>query len=323
MRATSVIVLWALAGSAAADDLYVQRAGDLHLGQPDGPVIGRALPGAHLPIVKRTTAAAEVTLPGYYDLGTFEPGCCLHIGDLHAFLDARLLGPKEPQATAPHRPPGKVYRDYELTLDTPDGTSITKVRCGDLYVADQGDKHRVTQLGDGFELTGWTKQPLPWPRGRRFECPPRVVTDREAALPPGYLAPSALPSDLAQRLAALVRVKATLFVPIFDGPTTLCARFKLSKKSAKATIQARGLRFNLPYSFEVRPGPIGVYSGPVGASLTPVDITAQHLVFVANVPSLSPPVVGYHPDDTEIWYLDADTCAREATPLHASRIYPS
>lgn len=143
--------------------LYAQRAGDLHLDAPGGPVIGRLQPGAFVGVAPRGDGHLLVAMPGFRVSWSKESGPVL------AFADRDLLGP----TLAPLRPAlpeGRRFRDYpNLPLwaqPYPSGTPFASTLCGDFWsVVEEAGTTRISQVHAGVELLGWLDSSVPQSRG--------------------------------------------------------------------------------------------------------------------------------------------------------------
>jgi hypothetical protein len=170
--------------------LYVERATDIHLGERGGPVLGRASPGAYLPVVGIRDAVAEVTVPRHgRNEGT----------ELHAFVDASALDVAIPPVPAqgeegPAETVDLLDLDEGLGL-APRGPVIGRTACGPVHVLERDGKSvRIAQEHDGIRIVAWVEAPS-IRRGahrcaRTVERKATMVNgewvDRDPPIPPGY-----------------------------------------------------------------------------------------------------------------------------------------
>jgi hypothetical protein len=214
--------------------LYAQRIGELHLGSPSGPIIGRIFPGAYVGVVSLTPPTAVIAVPLFESpVGT----------PILAHLDASVLGP-EPGPLVEQPPVGKLVDDWGADLSAElEGDRFTRTVCGELRVVAErprsngrGDVVRqVAQRRDGIEIVGWTVGGI----SDANRCAPRVVWSEPgglvlqdgprrrhvpvSAVPQGFVP---VPSGRADPLAAALRGYAPVFwlVQTEHGPR--CMQWK-------------------------------------------------------------------------------------------------
>lgn len=214
--------------------LYAQRMGELHLGSPSGPVIGRIFAGAYAGVVSFAPPHAVIAVPPFESpLGN----------PILAHLDAALLGP-EPGPLVEPPPEGKLVREWGAALSAEaEGERFTRTVCGELRILSErpasngrGDVVRqVAQRRDGVEVVGWTV-------GAAFagnRCPARVVWSEAGRLvlrdgprrrsvavseaPQGFVP---VPSSPEDPLAAALRGYAPVFWLIETATGPQCVQWK-------------------------------------------------------------------------------------------------
>jgi hypothetical protein len=311
--------------------LFVQRKAELHVESPRGPVVGWADVGTYLPIVGFGAASTEVVLPDYRDP---KPGVAL----ASAFVDSSALGVAEPlpPAFSPAAPAD--YTDVIAPMAaTAGGVPFAVTACGGLRVIGrEGARVQVSQVRDGIHVTGWLAEAPPTVHGEN-RCDPRVVqlgprgTDAPP-LPAGYVAYTGgdavndpLGPTLRHRGVVVWLVKG-------DDGSLRCEDWTAVAVEARdhgvsghlqrdTTVDGHrtrvvfdveaGPRDGAPPSMVSLEGPS--WSSPNGEgialcgtiySVVAADGARVTLVRGAYLDGLA----GYHPEDTEVWYLSHATC---------------
>jgi hypothetical protein len=186
--------------------LHARKPAELHLGGPDGPVIGSLAAGASVSVASRDAEWVKVTIPGFAQPST-KPGA-----PVVAFVRADALGapPSSPLPSAAASPPpqGRVVRDYPADIAlAPTATSdeaFAATLCGDIRVLEQQPPRAlIAQSHGGVELRGWVDAPVDLRRGpirctlrqvyrqaeRLISVDGTTAADRAvvAAVPPAYV----------------------------------------------------------------------------------------------------------------------------------------
>jgi hypothetical protein len=183
---------------------YAQRTAELHLGSPDGPVIGSLAAGAPVSVATRDAEWVRITIPGFAQPLT-QPAV-----PVVAFVRADALG-AEASSLAPSPAPlpaGRVVRDYPADIAlAPTVTSdeaFAATLCGDIRVLEQQPPRAlIAQSHAGVELRGWVDAPVDLRRGpirctlrqvyrqddRLISIDGTTAADRSvvAAVPSGYV----------------------------------------------------------------------------------------------------------------------------------------
>jgi hypothetical protein len=334
----------------------VQRKVEILLGSADGPVIGTAIPGAFLPVIAYGFPKTEVALPGYKvrsvanwdpvrvfvdtaSLGT-DRSVVPPAQSTHAdYLDHELFMLAAEDATAPFA-----------------STACGPLR----VVQRNGERVQVAQYADGIEVQGWLSKRPEERHGENHCPPRVVrAHDRERnvgangaqPLPPGYvsLSPRGASRDPLKRA---IENGASLFWLVRgdrEEPKCIKWRAKLVSKEGsqpdagvfryKAEIRRvvdkdRRLvsSFDLDYAADGDSNRISVsLRGPTsfignkttatalcGEGYEVVESTNDRVTLVRG--SYPRGIVAYHPDDTELWYLNRERCAAAAEASDASTI---
>ncbi|MBI2894507.1 MAG: hypothetical protein HYY06_13225 [Deltaproteobacteria bacterium] len=330
--------------------LFVQAHADLHLGAPDGPVVGRALPGAYLPVIEPGPRTTEIALPGYQIAidNRWRP--------VRAFVDSRSLGTRE--LPLPPSPDAADFRDHARDLSVvPGGPTFAQTLCGPLRVVEERDGlPRIAQHRAGVEVMGWARVGFERRRGD-LACPPRVVERRwsmdEAApqpeLPEGYVAAD---STLGDPLGERVRRGGRIFWLEEEGFDGLACtdwriqaergasdRVRLSSSfiddSGDANLVVSSFIFEYAAADSVHLPSVVLLGpqtevranrgrGPVRSSMsmgcgeiyTIVSADPERVRVVRGQYLFG--LVGYHPEDAETWYLDRRACESAAARPIAS-----
>jgi hypothetical protein len=326
-------------GTAAGEErglgVYVQTETPIYLA-PKGPEIGRAFPGAYLPVLSVDACNVQVILRA------FSPAS--GDGPMKAWLPVDAVGTKE-LILRPAPTPLRHVRDQRRVLRAEPGdasSAFARTRCGRMEVLevrqDKGgaDVQRVGQSEQGVELRGWVDRPIVDARGDD-DCPVRLLDkkqvvgfDGEASLPEGY---AALGDGLAlgKELEKLAKKDRTIYVPLVDGLGARCEAFKLRAKGAEL-VRADPDKTKKAESWQVRlaEGRLTV-SGPCrggGLCSLPyliVGMASDRIVLLPardDLASRAGELLAYHQDDTEPWYLERSACEAQGGVDHASSLLP-
>jgi hypothetical protein len=330
--------VWWMPKPNRAIGLFVQRTVDLHLDSPDGPVFGKALAGAFLPIYEPGPRTTEVVLLHHWakQLKHGNPWTT----NLSAFVDSDALGLAPPEG--PTWPPeAGDYFDWHLSLSLePEGPPFTDTICGAIHVlASDGSHVQVSQYRDGIWVTGWTHKPH-WRRGND-RCLPRVVEVPSPNWPLPVARPTVPPRDyvavpddpaIEDPLGPLLRRGGALYVLRGWGDDVLtCVEWQV--KPAVPKKDGRGLPIRVSELRQGKDDPVAyelTYAerrGPVLAQLSvrPEDCSAHYAIVAATPDQIS--LVGgfypwgitaYHPDDREDFYLTKAACKAAAVRMSGS-----
>jgi hypothetical protein len=313
---------------------------ELHAGAPDGPVVGRAFPGAVLDVTPDGRGHARIKVPRAHDA-------------LFAEADAFGSIPKPDVAPAPT---GRLLKDMpgiELTAVPYTGKWFAETACGEIRVS-ASDPRLVSQFVRGVELTGYADWPLEMARGP-IRCALRTVTretdgrwtlargttagdaDEVRAVPDGFVHDDpAAADDLAPLFAnggsvywlhaseARVACKKWTFGKVHDelgGVLALEPPIKVDGQRAFASFLTgydgpkRELLLLGPH-FSSRPrdrasmrADLGGYR--CGTTYTFVGAREGALRMFPGGPG--PRTIAWHPDDEELWYRSEEACARAET----------
>jgi hypothetical protein len=327
--------------------LFVQRSVGLSLGAPDGPTIGKALPGAYLPIIAYGTRVTEVALPGYKvrSPANWDP--------VRVFVDSNALGTAV--LSPPPAPPTKVdYRDHEVPISVEKGLQpFASTLCGPMRVLIRdGRLSKVIQYSRGIEVEGWLSKEPDGQRGSHV-CPPRVVRKDSSSEDPqdgetsrthvGYVS---LGSGASSRdsLKTVINAAGSLFwVVVGEDDELKCIEWQVKRRAGDAQkselgslqykVQLRrtvdkerrlATSFALSYSpgEGVRPSQVSLV-GPtsyVGARAEGVALCGEAYMIVESAADhvsllrggYPNGIVSYHPDDAETWYLNRQSCEAAA-----------
>lgn len=327
------------AGSVAGEErgigLFVQAEAPLLL-TPEGPEIGRAFPGAYLPVASMDACRAQVLLRAF----SAPSGG----GPLKAFLPADAVGAKELSLRPPPAPLRHV-RDQRRVLRAEPGaasSAFAQTRCGRLEVLETGrepggaEVQRVAQAEQGVELRGWVDRPIVDARGDGA-CPVRRLTrkevvgfDGESGLPEGYAALGD-GAALSKEVERLFKRDRTVYVSLVDGLGARCEAFKVRSKGTEL-VRADQEKSRRADAWQVRLGEGRLtLSGPCrGGGLCSLPyllagVKADRIELVPardELASRAGDLLAYHQEDAEPWYLERAACEAHGGVDHASSLLP-
>lgn len=315
-RASSDVVI-------AGTDVYVRDEAVLRLDGPDGPVIGRALPGARLRVLGVEGGFVRAVIAGH--------GHRLNEGvvtDLEGYIDAHVVSDVPVAALEPELE-GRIVTGFRRDLLLhPGGPIFAETVCGPLRIVEEHDEaQRVAQLRGGVEITGWVDSPIRAHRGS-LSCGQRaliVSPDEPApAVPPGWEHPDVADASLQR----LMRPGESVWWLEDEDTGARCHRMRIERDRVVGDPfpSERGL-VRIVYWIERDRAHLEMY-GPHGErrrggrwrrDFLSRCVNAYDIVRIEDEHAL---VVGsgwngarvhaYHPDDAERWFRSAAACERAA-----------
>jgi hypothetical protein len=240
----------------SAGPRFAARALALRDGAPDGPVIGRLLPGAAVDAERFDDGGhAEVRLPVFQRIVRVEGGVSPR--PLLAWVEADGLraGPVD----APETPPveGRRARDHHTRFAAAeDAWPFAWSVCGPITIVEERRDEagrvvatRASQRRERIELVGWTETPIRGPRGDH-PCPPRIVRSEgrvirvgepdpgPAPLPEGLV--EARPGEVASAITGRARRGGRAWILVHDGERFACEEWRFSGGRPDAEGTSRG-----------------------------------------------------------------------------------
>jgi len=323
------------AGEERGLGVYVQTEAPLYVA-PRGAEIGRAFPGAYLPVVSMDACNVQVLLRA------FSPAS--GGGPVKAWLPADAVGTRELSLRAPP-PPSRYVRDQRRVLRAEPAvaaSAFAQTRCGRLEVLESrpvaggAEIQRVAQVEQGVELSGWVDRPIVDARGEGG-CPVRlldkkqvVAFDGESSLPEGYAALGD-GAALTKELDKLARKERTVYVPVVDGLAARCEAFRLKAKGAEL-VRADPDKATKAETWQVRLGEGTLtLSGPCrggghcALSYLIAGVASDRIVLLPDrddLASRAAELLAYHQDDAESWFFERRACEAQGGVDHASSLLP-
>lgn len=293
----------------------------MRLGKPDGPVVGKLLPGLRAELLVLDGVHAQLSLDASPKLELpkdFRPWV-----EASALVDAPV--PVDWEAGAPGG--RRLYAETSVVLQ-PGGAELLPQACRVVSVgAFQGGHVEVAQADQGIVLTGWAKEPL-----LRRECPARVAFGGH---PEDFS--EAHDKVAAKALDAAIRARKPFFWLVESEGAFRCAERRVSEKDGTLSgedAEKTGVltyRFSsdgervtlLGPSFTPRDRKQRGWSEPCAAEYALADAKSEGIV-VINLSGVEeresknpPPVAAYHPDDAEVWFLTREACEAAAAKAGA------
>jgi hypothetical protein len=330
---------WWLPTLDGAIGLFVKRPVALHIDALDGPIFGKVLPGAFLPVYEPGPRVTEVVLFDYWGMEPVHGNT--ELTSLHAFVESDALavrpldGPIELAESAD-------YLDWHLPLAmSPDGDAFTNTVCGVIHVmARDGSKLQVSQYRHGIWVTGWTHVPN-WRRGSDY-CLPRVVR-LPSSDPSRPRAPPRVPRDyvtvtddpaIQDPLGSLMSRGGALYVVRGWADDALrCVEWLVKPAGGLEKVgpdrfgrvselrpQGKDDRLTRHLTYAERQGPVLAQ-----VIVSPADCPARYAIVAASRDHISlvngmypRGIAAYHPDDREDWYFTQAACKAAAVRMSGS-----
>ena len=310
---------------------YATRAAALHWQGPDGPAIGRLLPGAQVWAVTERGAHAEIELP--------VPSADASRAPVRAWVsrDALALAPA-PRPRVPPMP-GDPIVDQRLVLQA-GAQPFALTSCEPGIATAEGEGFRVTQRHGRVEVSGWVAV---IPEHASAVCrpppPPVRAPPGPPPLPEGYepsnastIALDALRAHLSRRgriwqLAGPTdheRCDSYQVVP--DDEPEEGTRGQLTWREANGFVRMQryvlsGARWYIDSPTGFRRLPSGITERMIvlcgGSSRTLVGGDEVRWVFSTDERASR----GYDPSDVERWYADRASCEEERRARKRARAH--
>jgi len=310
-------------GGGRGVGLFAQRDTPIMTG---GSTIGTAFRGTFLPLLRIDGDMAEV------EIGP---------GDLHGWVAKAAVGPTA-VAPAPRAPrTARRIENHELRIKLVNGEITSACDIPVSVLEESETRAQVAYERAGIELLGSVVQ-------RGEACTPRVALRRtgqaDPAVPPGFTAPAPFQSKALTRARDVwmleaadtgvglvctrwsyqprpprdgaISVTRTTAMP-FGGPTV--------QETASYLVKGASLPITAPTVLELEPaglvrrdrqGRVVPSKGGEGIGLcgnrhaTVVGETAEGLVTLPGISGDRGSLLGYHPDDVDVWYTDQAGCQR-------------
>ncbi|MBK7396754.1 MAG: hypothetical protein IPJ34_10745 [Myxococcales bacterium] len=305
--------------------LYVQRAADLHYLRPDGPLVGRVLPGA------------LVSLAGPLPRDSQAVGVALPAGGI-GYVDAAALGVPALPETSWTPPPGarSALSPVQATVEDKDGgDSLYFASCEPVFI--DGTRLATQHLG-GFELRARvTSLPLPVAFSSTT-CPATALTSNESGgwwvwsgtrrraapssdRPPGFVRIDDAAGDV---VSEALRRKGSFSWLREQGSGVACEawRFHAQSDSTGELVRESDPRLSHPIAFRraFPEHPATLFVGSLELdhhSFFKCDCSVEYSIVGAKdgeVAMLARPLpiqaIAYVPGEAERWFLSADACEK-------------
>jgi hypothetical protein len=329
--------------------LFAQVETPVLLG-PDGPVVGRALDGAFVPIQAVDGIRARVSLPwveratNEHDPADLQRRDELTRSDESFWVSLADLGLDRHPLQAIKRDEIWISRRWRVLRLAAERSSpvFAIARCMparevETKVNDGGRAQKLAYRFEGIEILGWAEKPFP-DTDPDYRCSRTIVkastetvhatTVDVPPLPAGFVLAQRFPdqSELPTSIVETFQPGKLLFLPVLQGRRLECAPYRVTKdrRYSRGFVRARPPSANvvrLEYTLGLQSNFLTVFGPSTHYRHGPATYTAcaHTLRFVQVHRDRLEMIWGhdepmaYHPDDLEVWYRDRGMCRQEAT----------
>lgn len=287
--------------------LHVSRATDLHYLRPDGPLLGRVLPGTLVSVASPNPLERESV------------GVALWNGEI-AYVEAAALGVTAPPKASWTPPPGARSALSPVLAFVDDGErshDFTFASCEPVFLAP--GTYRATQYHRGFEVSARvTDVPLPV-HFTSTECPATALTALPSEMPSGF---TRIDEKAGDAVAETLRLRGSFSWLRANASGAACEswRFHPRSESTGELVRDGAPQLTHPVTFRrAFPGhPATLFLGSIELdhhSVFKCDCSIEYLVVGAGfgevammarrLPAQS---VAYVSGEAERWFLSPGAC---------------